>query len=113
LLGNSLSGGFLNGGVFSSNVNYIGPESGANNAISTPAGSSTLSAIGPPLTAGMCVKVLLQHTLQAGANTFAYQAGAAVSIVSHRSASNIGTAYVSGRLIDLCYDGSAWEDMSQ
>lgn len=90
--------------------NYITTESGANNAIvGTLAGA-------PALADGLTLSVLLAHSLQAGANTFAYAGGSAVSIKSHRNtANNIGTAYVSGGTINLQYNSTAtaWLDLSQ
>lgn len=89
-------------------VNYVATENGANNAIACAASS------GPTLTAGLRVAVKLAHTLQAGANTFAYNGGGALAIKSHRNTANdIGTAYASGGIIELAYDGTQWEDMSQ
>ena len=88
--------------------NYIATENGANNAIACAAAS------GPTLAAGLMVTVLLAHSLQAGANTFAYNGGAALAIKSHRNpANNIGTAYVSTGSIQLLYDGTLWQDLSQ
>ena len=88
--------------------NTILSETGANNAI--------VGALpNTPLTTGMVVRIELGHTLQAGANTFNYNGGGALSIVSHlNSFSNIATAYSSvGSFIELLYDGFQWEDMSQ
>jgi hypothetical protein len=59
------------------------------------------------------VSVKLAHTLQAGANTFALN-GAPLAIKSHRNtANNIATAYASGAVVELIYDGTQWEDVSQ
>lgn len=83
-------------------------ENGANNAIVTPAGS------GPALATQLVIRVLLAHTLQAGANTLAYNGGAAVAIKSHRNpASDIGAAYAVGAVISLLYNGTVWLDQSQ
>lgn len=88
-------------------VNYIATEGGANNAI-----AGTLANI--PLTAGMAVTVKLAHTLQAGANTFNYNAGGALAIKSTRNpANNIATAYAATGYIMLVYDGTQWLDLSQ
>lgn len=91
--------------------NYIGTESGANNAITanlTDAKGNTI-----PLTAGLEVKIKIAHSLQAGANTFAVN-GTSKNIKSHNNpANNIGTAYVSGSIVHLMYDGTQWQDMSQ
>jgi hypothetical protein len=87
---------------------YIATEGGANNAITTAAGS------GPTLTTGLTVSILLAHTLQAGANTLAYNGGAALAIKSHfNTANNIGTAYAVGGVITLVYNGTIWLDASQ
>jgi hypothetical protein len=92
--------------------NYIASETGANNAIAgaltDPAGTAVA------LAAALKVTVKLAHTLQAGANTFALNGGAAKSIKSSRNASNnIGTAYAAGGVIALVYDGTQWLDLSQ
>jgi hypothetical protein len=88
-------------------VNFI-LESGANNAIATPAGS------GPRMVAGLQVQILLGHSLQAGANTFAYNGGAALPIVSHRNpANNIAAGYVVGSIISLIFNSNLWQDISQ
>lgn len=88
-------------------VNYISTETGAANAI---AGTLT----GVPLTIGLRVTQALAHTLQAGANTYAYNGGAAVAIKSSRNtANNIATAYAAAGSISLVYDGTQWEDESQ
>lgn len=98
----------LSGSLAAKTVNYIATESGANNAI---AGTFTGA---PTLVAGLRVSILLAHTLQAGANTFAYAGGAAKDIKSHLDpANNIATAYAVGSLVDLMYDGTQWQDMSQ
>lgn len=89
-------------------VVYAPTENGAANAIACAAGC------GPVLVAGLRVDVKLAHTLQAGANTFAYAGGGALAIKSHlNTANNIGTAYASGGIVPLVYDGTQWEDLSQ
>ena len=91
-------------------VVYIATENGSNNAIACAAAS------GPALADGLEVRIKLAHSLQAGANTFAYIGGTARSIVSHfNPANNITTAYVSGGYIQLVYDLgiTSWLDMSQ
>jgi hypothetical protein len=88
-------------------VNLISSETGAANAI-----AGTLAGIS--LATGLQVTVVLAHTLQAGADTFAYNGGAAVAIKSRRNtANNIATAYAAAATITLLYDGSVWEDTSQ
>jgi len=87
---------------------YITGENGANNAIATPVG------VGPALSPGTILYILLAHSLQAGADTLAYQGGTATAIKSHRNtANNIGTAYATGGVIQLEWDGTQFEDMSQ
>ena len=87
---------------------FLATENGANNAIATAAGS------GPLLYTGLSVRVLLAHTLQAGANTFAYNGGAALAIKSSRNtASDIGTGYSAAGIITLTYNGTLWTDNSQ
>lgn len=87
---------------------YVAVENGAANAIACAAWS------GPTLAVGLQVNVLLAHTLQVGANTFAYNGGAAKAIKSHRNVANdIGVAYAVGGVITLLWDGTQWLDMSQ
>ncbi len=85
---------------------------GSNNAIT----GDLDDALGVAIVAspGLRVSVLLANSLQAGANTFALSGGAAVAIKSHYNpATDIATAYVSGGLIEMIYDGSVWQDLSQ
>ncbi len=94
--------------VWAQTVNYIATENGANNAIACAVGS------GPGLLAGLVVTVQLAHTLQAGANTFAYVGGTALAIKSHfNTANNIATAYAATGTITLQYNGAIWKDLSQ
>ena len=86
--------------------NRIATETGSNNAI---AGCMT----GVPLLAGIEVTQYLSHSLQAGANTYAYCAGAPVSIKRHTTLGDLSVAYPGGSFIRLLYDGTYWEDMSQ
>ncbi len=95
------------GGISAKTVNYISSETGGNSAI-----AGTLSDI--PLVAGLQVSIKIAHTLQAGANTFAYNGGSAAPIKSHRNPANdIGVAYASGAVVSLVYDGTNWQDVSQ
>lgn len=81
---------------------FISSETGKNNAI---AGGLPIS-----LAPGIIVTVLLAHTLAgAGANTFNNSA-----IKSHfNPANNIATGYAVGGIIQLCWTGSIWLDLSQ
>lgn len=93
-------------------INYQGTEGGANNALTC----NLVDAAGANITlaAGLRLTLLIAHTLQAGANTLALNGGATKSIKSHRNtANNIGTAYSSGSIIELIYDGTQWQDLSQ
>lgn len=89
-------------------ASYIATESGSNNAIAgTP-------AFPPALAAGLQLRIKLAHSLQAGANTFAYNGGSALAIKSSRNPANdIATADVSGGFVNLLYTGSVWVDTSQ
>lgn len=92
---------------FTVTPNWIPVENGANNAIATSAGS------GPALTTGLQVTILLAHSLQAGANTLAYNGGSAVAIKQNTNpATDLGTAYVVGGVITCLYTGSVWVEMS-
>lgn len=95
------------GPVNAPGFNYIASETGTTNAI-----AGTLANI--PLTAGLRVTVHLSHSLQAGVNTFAYNGGAALAIMSGRNpGNNIATGYVAAGMITLQYDGTRWLDISQ
>lgn len=110
-----LGGGIIvQGGplIFRYASNYQATESGANNAIAINLVDAQGNAVTP--TAGLEVKIVLAHTLQAGANTLATNGGSALNIKSHRNpANNIGTAYAVGGIIHLMFDGTQWQDMSQ
>lgn len=81
---------------------FISNETGANNAI-------TGGIPVPPLKPGCLVWVLLKHTLHAGANTFN-----GAPLKSHfNPANNITTGYVVGSIIQLVWDGTNWQDLSQ
>lgn len=96
------------GAATASSVNYIAAETGVNNAII----GTLVNA--PALAAGLVVTVKLGHTLQAGANTFAYAGGAAKNIKSHYNVANdIGTAYAATGVVTMIYDGTEWLDMAQ
>ena len=102
----STTGSIIVGQISASTIMFA-IDTGANNAIAGTVANP------PALANGLRISVFLTHTLQAGANTFAYNGGAAVAIKSHRNtANNIATAYANG-VIDLFYDGTQWEDLSQ
>ena len=86
---------------------YYATDAGANNAV-------TALVPGLPQVKGACVTLVLGHTLQAGANTFALNAATAVAIKSHFNvANNLGTAYAATGTVQLFYDGTEWIDLSQ
>lgn len=79
----------------------ITDENGSNNAIT--------GGLPAKLKVGLTVLVLLKHTLAAGALTFN-----ASPIKSHRNpANNIATGYSIGGIIQLTWDGTNWQDLSQ
>jgi hypothetical protein len=85
-------------------------DTGANNAI---AGTMPGYPGGNP-SRGLCVTVFLQHTLQAGANTFNLNSSGAFAIGANSTAGNITRAYVASTFIHLCANGSGgWLDLSQ
>lgn len=91
--------------------NFVALETGANNAIICLLKDAKANSI--MLTVGLEVKILLAHSLQAGANTLSFN-GTSKNIKSHNNpANNIGTAYVSGSIFHGMYDGTQWQDMSQ
>jgi hypothetical protein len=109
-IGDASSSAASNGKIRVANVNYAGSgtENGASNAIACAAGC------GPTLTPGLVLTIQLGHSLRAGANTFAYNGGAALAIKKHLDASsNLTNAYTSSGVIQLEYNGSIWLDLSQ
>lgn len=92
--------------------NFIASETGTNNAI---AGSlSDVAGNVVALATGLAVGVVLAHTLQAGANTFAFNSAGTKNIKSHfNKANNIATAYAVGSIVGLIYDGVEWQDQAQ
>lgn len=86
-------------------------DAGANNAITSAVGTT-------PAYTGIIVNVTLAHSLQAGANTYAYAGGSALGVKSHLNpANNIGTAYVSTGVVSLqlalISTTLTWLDLSQ
>lgn len=103
-----------------SNRNFVVPNfvnaGGVNNAIT--ANLTDADGVNVPLANGLRVVVNLGAlTLQAGANTFALNGGAALALVSHyNTANNIGTAYAANTYVELMYNGAGatfWMDVSQ
>lgn len=93
-------------------VNYIATETGANNALAAALLDSNGNAI--PLAAGLRILLKTAHSAQAGANTLALNGGATKSIKKATNPANdIGTAFVSGSLMDMAYDGTVWQLLSQ
>lgn len=87
-------------------LNYVGTESGANNAL-------VIIVPGVPLIAGMRFQVLLAHTLQAGANTISIN-GTVLNIKSHFNvANNIATVYAVNGVAEFLYDGTHALDVCQ
>lgn len=100
------------GAIEASSINFIATETGTANAIAGTLAdvAGNLAVLGTGLTVG----VLLAHTLQAGADTFALNGGTAKNIKSHfNKANNIATAYAVGSIVGLIYDGTEWQDQSQ
>lgn len=92
--------------------NYQGTEGGANNALTCNLVDESGTAV--TLAAGLRISLKIAHTLQAGANTLAINGGSVKNIKSHlNTANNIATAYASGSIIELLYDGTQWQDLSQ
>lgn len=110
---NQLSGSgpalaLIGGELLAPTINFSNNEGGSNNAISCASGC------GPALVTGLEITIQLAHTLQAGANTFAYSGGSALAIKSHfNTSNNIATAYAATGIIRLQYNGSLWVDESQ
>lgn len=104
-------------GAESANVVYS--ETGSNNTIAGSAPTLVLTGAGSVPSSGDgtgCVTVILAHSLQAGANTFTLNGGAATNIRSHfNQSANIATGYASSGTINLCLsqNGAAWLDQSQ
>ncbi len=86
-------------------------DAGANNAITSAVGSQ-------PAYTGIIVTVTLAHSLQAGANTFAYAGGSALGVKSARNpGNNIATASVATGVVQLqlalISTTLTWLDLSQ
>lgn len=100
------------GAIEASSINFIATETGATNAI-----AGTLADVSgnfATLGTGLSVGILIAHTLQAGADTFALNGGSAKNIKSHfNKANNIATAYAVGSIVELIYDGTEWQDQAQ
>lgn len=93
-------------------VNYQGTEGGANNALTC--NLVDISGGNIALAAGLRITLKIAHTLQAGANTLALNGGATKAIKSHLNvANNIATGYAVASIIELVYDGTQWQDLSQ
>ena len=104
--------GAFDAGTYITWPNYQPSETGVNNAIACVLVDTAGNAI--TQSAGLRLVIKLAHTLQAGANTLALNGGTAKSIKSHRNpANNISTAYAVGGIVDLMYDGTQYQDMSQ
>lgn len=91
--------------------NYV-TASGSNNAITVTLQDDTATNV--TLAAGLRLTINLgTKTLQAGANTISLN-GTVKNLTKHtNSGSNIGTAYAAGSIVDVCYDGTQWQDMGQ
>ena len=92
--------------------NYIASESGVNNALV----ATLTDTVGASITvaAGLRILLKLAHTLQVGANTLNLNSSGVKSIFKHTNpASNLSTGYAVGSVIDLFYDGTQYQDMSQ
>ena len=91
--------------------NYLGADIGTANHIASVPG------VGPPLADGLTVSLKLGHTLQAGANTFAYQGGPPVPVYAAHNAGNLTMGYsVPGTPILLQYSserGGFWAMVGQ
>jgi len=92
-------------------TNFV-TAAGSNNAITvtlTDAGGSNITQA-----AGLEMHILLANSLQAGANTIALNGAGAANLKSSRNpANNIATAYVSGGVIHVIFDGTQYLDLSQ
>lgn len=63
---------------------------------------------------GLRITLALTAALQAGANTLNLNGAGASAIKKHTNPANdIGVAYVNGSIVDLIFDGTVWQDMSQ
>jgi len=89
------------GGLNSGPQNYIGTETGANNAI--------VATVPVALAAGLRVSIKLAHSLQVGVNTLN---GAPIKS-SRNPANNIATGYAVGGIFTAIYDGANYLDVSQ
>lgn len=87
-------------------VNYV-TAAGSNNAI-------TVTLSGVTQAAGLQLTVKLANSLQAGANTLALNGGSAAAIKKATNPANdLGTAFVSGSIISVVFDGTVYQCLSQ
>src|SRR5262245_3799733 len=87
--------------------NFIGKasETGANNAL-------VASLPGLLVQVGVVITLEIAHSLQAGTNSLNLNGEGPVSIINHRSMSNLATGYVVGAVIQLVRVTGYWLDMS-
>lgn len=96
-----------NGTIADGPTNFTNNETGANNAI-------VASMPGLLQVVGLEVTIPLNHTLQAGANTFNLNGNGADPIKSMKNpANNIATAYAATGVVKLFRGSGVWLDMSQ
>lgn len=93
-------------------TNYIGTESGANNALV----AALLDASGASVTvaAGLIIWLKLGHSLQAGANTLNVNGHGADSIKkTSNPATDLSVTAVSGSILMMIFDGTVWQVQGQ
>jgi hypothetical protein len=105
LSGNSLNAPNATAYLAQLNVINSSAAGSTDNALVSPAG------LGPALSVGTTIRLILSHSLQAGPNTLAYQQGAALP-VRNQYGSNLGKGYAAGNIVTMTFNnagGGYWQ----
>lgn len=88
--------------------NYITDTGAANALVGT---LTTIDGSSVALNAGLRVTLKTSNALQAGANTFNLNGGG-VKDITTTSLRNLKTIVVAGAILDMVYDGTRWQILS-
>jgi len=92
--------------------NYIGSETGANNALVAALLDSSGAAV--PLAAGLLIYLKIGHTTQAGANSLNLNAAGVKSIKkSSNPANDLAVVHAVGSIMQLVYDGTVFQSLME
>lgn len=98
--------------VSAQGINYIvGSGSSANTAVGT---LNDANGTAMPVAAGLRVLYKMDSTFQAGANTFNLNSHGTDSVVQGTGTnSNLKTIFAAGAILDMAFDGTRWQVLSQ